>query len=113
MELVVALLVGLIFAIALALFMAAIIYFPLKALLNRGVFKQRWSFITTHMVLSSLGTWPFIAINKWSEAHCMPDDRACGDFGSAMVNTWLGLAFIVTLVLSPIIANTMYVRPQN
>lgn len=113
MDILVALIVGVGAAIVWALFMAAIIYLPLKALLNRGIFKQRGVFIAAHMVLSSLGTWPFILVNKWNDAHCMPDDRACGDFGGAMVNIWLMLAFIVTMIISPIIANTIYARAPD
>lgn len=106
--------VVIIFAILLAsivpFLIAALLYWPLRHLSGRGFFKERWTFIVAHLGLSLLVPILLLVMQWWSIESCSPEARYCNDIGASMIFLWLWIVLGVTAIISPIIANTMYVR---
>lgn len=96
--------------IGVPLIMAVILYLPLKAQLEKGRYRRKRSFILTHLGLSLLSVVPLIATLGWANYHCTPSPELphCRDMGSSLFFMWLLIVAAVTLIISPIIANTMY-----
>lgn len=107
-----AIIVSILLAALIPLFIAAILYLPLRWMLNRHMFARRGMFLLVHLVLSILVPAFFAYISAPSD--CPPDaHRSCGDMATGIIHIWLILVVVVTFILSPLIANTMYVRTQD